>query len=70
MEADKEELSRELIAAKLKVAQLSMEVDGLKLEHRRERIADAAHVEAEEESVSSVSTSTPPSPSSPCTMEL
>ena len=44
MEREKEELSQELISAKLQVAQLYMEVDGLKLQHRQATIAaEAAH---------------------------
>ncbi|CAN0459781.1 unnamed protein product, partial [Discosporangium mesarthrocarpum] len=35
LEGEKEELSQELIKAKLQVAQLSMEIDGIKLRHRQ-----------------------------------
>lgn len=73
MESEKEELSQELISAKLQVAQLFMEVDGLKLRHRQETIAaSAAHALELETIVSSSSsaTSAAPSPTSPHTMEL
>lgn len=53
MESEKEELSQELISAKLQVAQLSMEVDGLKLRHRQEAIAASeAHAQALESALS------------------
>lgn len=53
MESEKEELSQELISAKLQVAQLSMEVDGLKLRHRQEVIAASeAHAQALENAMS------------------
>lgn len=76
MESEKEELSQELISAKLQVAQLSMEVDGLKLRHRQETIAAAAeHAEALQQAsspysshVSTTSSHTPPT--SPHTLEL
>lgn len=79
MEADKEELSQELISAKLQVAQLFMEVDGLKLRHRKATIAataahalqlDTATAQSSPSSSKSSSKSRPPSPASPHTMEL
>ncbi|CAN0437736.1 unnamed protein product [Laminaria digitata] len=80
MEAEKEELSQELISAKLQVAQLFMEVDGLKLRHRKATIAaTAAHAlqldtataqSSPTNSSKSSAKSTPPSPASPHTMEL
>ena len=76
MEKDKEELSQELIAAKLQVAQLYMEVDGIKLRHRQAALAaTAAALEIQDEAselspVSSARTSPPPSPNSPITMNL
>lgn len=84
MESEKEELSQELISAKIQVAQLSMEVDDLKLRHRQETIAaEAAHAQALEEAVTphgSMTSQTSPasaviaspaiSPSSPHTLEL
>lgn len=73
MEIEKEELSQELISAKLQVAQLFMEVDGLKLRHRQEAVAaNAARALELENAVSPASTppSRGPSPTSPHTMEL
>lgn len=67
MEREKEELSQELISAKLQVAQLYMEVDGLKLQHRQATVAaEAAHaLEMESASASPAnSKSDPPSPAS------
>lgn len=80
MESDKEELSQELISAKLQVAQLFMEVDGLKLRHRKATIAATAAHALQLDSATAQSSpasssrsshkSTPPSPASPHTMEL
>lgn len=74
MEREKEELSQELIGAKLQVAQLYMEVDGIKLRHRQAALATASALVIEDDDVvsptSSARTSPPPSPNSPITMQL
>lgn len=67
VEREKEELSQELISAKLQVAQLYMEVDGLKLQHRQATIAaEAAHAVNMGSASGSpaMSKSDPPSPAS------
>lgn len=74
MEREKEELSQELIGAKLQVAQLYMEVDGIKLRHRQAALATASALVIEDgddvSPTSSARTSPPPSPNSPITMQL
>lgn len=67
MEREKEELSTELISAKLQVAQLYMQVDGLKLQHRQATEAASTQHAMELESASGspvTSMSDTPSPDS------
>lgn len=68
MEREKEELSQQLISAKLQVAQLYMEVDGLKLQHRQATAVAAreAHALGMDSASGSPATpkSAPPSPAS------